>query len=287
MSLMSSSRMVDGVLSAAHVLLSLSGNQTNSTSLASARAATVISWLTFIMGLPALGVAIYTLRKLSKGERKVPPHITLLLVSDIFSFLGRPAVNQSSAESSPPTLSSSFSFSSDITDLIFYFGLISNIYLMLFISQERHLAVSFPQCVNSSCAASQFVVTLKWIVPFGVLALVILRYMFWFAVALLVPFPFLLFFALDSWRALVFSLEPWHVREKKNALKVWGDVVEYVSLVSRLLLYLGPMVDPFLYIFITQGPREVLKTLPCCNSAQTEPREQAVHTVAQAVDTRL
>ncbi|KAJ0067340.1 hypothetical protein NL108_016769, partial [Boleophthalmus pectinirostris] len=256
------------------------------------RAAAVLSWISFIVGLPALGAAIYTLQNLSKGERKVPPHVTLLLVSDVLSFLGRPSVNQSSSQTSPTTSSSSSSSSniSDLTGLIFHLGLVSNIYLMLFISQERHLLVAYPQCASSPspCRISPFLVALKWALPFGVLTLAILRYAFWFAVALLAPFPLLLFLALDSWRALACSRSrrpgaerrraaggvaaiwvnysavylPYVVSELLRALEL-GAALPYLDLVSHTLLYLGPLVDPLLYLFMTQGPRDVLKALPC------------------------
>ncbi|KAJ0004834.1 hypothetical protein NQD34_011048, partial [Periophthalmus magnuspinnatus] len=241
-----------------------------------------------------------------------PPHITLLLVSDILSFLGRPAVDESSSQASLPTLSSSSS--TNITDLIFNFGLISNIYLMLFISQERHFVVAYPQCVSSSssCKTSQFFIAFKWVVPFGVLALAIFRYTFWFAVALLAPFPLLLFFALDSWRALACSRSNRPTVERRRAVygiaAIWvnysalylpyvlsvllgalevGEALEYLGLVAHMLLYLGPLVDPLLYLFMTQGPGEVLKALSCCHSTPAGHREEAVVTVAQAVDTRL
>uniref|UniRef100_A0A3B4AT34 G-protein coupled receptors family 1 profile domain-containing protein n=1 Tax=Periophthalmus magnuspinnatus TaxID=409849 RepID=A0A3B4AT34_9GOBI len=218
------------------------------------------------------------------GERKVPPHITLLLVSDILTSL--------------PTLSSSSS--TNITDLIFNFGLISNIYLMLFISQERHFVVAYPQCVSSSssCKTSQFFIAFKWVVPFGVLALAIFRYTFWFAVALLAPFPLLLFFALDSWRALACSRSNRPTVERRRAVygiaAIWvnysalylpyvlsvllgalelGEALEYLGLVAHMLLYLGPLVDPLLYLFMTQGAHITLFSDLCYNvvsSSQTD-----------------
>ena len=39
----------------------------NTTTPASVQVAQVLSWLTFFIGLPAIGLAIYTLKNLSKG----------------------------------------------------------------------------------------------------------------------------------------------------------------------------------------------------------------------------
>ncbi|XP_071336048.1 platelet-activating factor receptor isoform X1 [Trachinotus anak] len=279
----------------------------NISSPASVQVAKVISWLTFSFGLPAIALAIYALKNLSKGENKIPMHVMFLLVSDIISFFGRPRVDEDMA-------SGTF-LSSNATDFIFYFGIVSNVTLMLFIAQERHLLVAYPQCLGccTSIRQSPAVTLLAWAAPFGILALAVLKYNLWFAVALLSPFPFLLFFAVDSWRALMCSRSNPATPERRRT--VWGiaaiwanytllyvpfilsvllealsfkEAVRYLGLVSHLLLYLGPLVDPFLYIFMTKGFKEVLQALPCCqNSKQKEKMRPTVDTVAETVETRL
>lgn len=50
------------------VLINVTGNLTgNATSPSAVQVVKVISWLTFSIGLPAIALAIYTLKKLSKG----------------------------------------------------------------------------------------------------------------------------------------------------------------------------------------------------------------------------
>ncbi|KAL6102164.1 uncharacterized protein ACO6RY_17264 [Pungitius sinensis] len=279
----------------------------NTTTLGAVDLAHVINWLTLSIGLPAIGLAIYALRNLSKGENKIPMHVVFLLVSDVLSFFGRPAMGQDMA-SGP-------AFASNPTDFLFYFGVITNITLMLAIAQERHLLVFYPRCLGCCGAArrSPAVTLATWAAPFAVLALAVLRYDLWFAACLLAPFPLLLFFAVDSCRALLCSRSPARTPERRRA--AWGiaaiwanytflyvpyilsillealsfkETVTYLGLVSHLLLYLGPLVDPFLYIFMTRGLKEVVQALPCChrhggggNAAPT------VDTVAEAVETRL
>ncbi|XP_071336050.1 uncharacterized protein [Trachinotus anak] len=253
----------------------------NISSPASVQVAKVISWLTFSFGLPAIALAIYALKNLSKDE----------------------------------DMASGTFLSSNATDFIFYFGIVSNVTLMLFIAQERHLLVAYPQCLGccTSIRQSPAVTLLAWAAPFGILALAVLKYNLWFAVALLSPFPFLLFFAVDSWRALMCSRSNPATPERRRT--VWGiaaiwanytllyvpfilsvllealsfkEAVRYLGLVSHLLLYLGPLVDPFLYIFMTKGFKEVLQALPCCqNSKQKEKMRPTVDTVAETVETRL
>lgn len=50
------------------VLVNVTGNLTgNTTTHAAVHVAIVIKWLTFSIGLPAIALAIYTLKNLSKG----------------------------------------------------------------------------------------------------------------------------------------------------------------------------------------------------------------------------
>ncbi|KAK2824648.1 hypothetical protein Q5P01_021823 [Channa striata] len=278
----------------------------NSSTPISAQVTTVVNWLTFTIGLPAIGLAMYALKNLSKGDSKVPMHVIFLLVSDIISFFGRPSTNQ--------VTTSETVMSTNATDFIFYFGVISNITLMLFIAQERHVMVAYPQCLGccSRVRHSPAVALLAWAAPFAVLALALLHYNLWFAVALLSPFPLLLFFAVDSWRALVCSRSNPPTLERRRT--VWGigaiwanytllyvpfilsillealsfqDAVQYLGLVSHMLLYLSPVVDPFIYIFMTKGFKEVLHTLPCCPNPSQKDKSPTVETVAETVETRL
>ncbi|KAM3605711.1 uncharacterized protein V6R79_003494 [Siganus canaliculatus] len=280
----------------------------NATSDTSTHVATVISWLTFSIGLPAIALAIYVLKNLSKGENKIPVHVMFLLVSDIISFFSRPRVGQ---EQESTTV-----LSSNATDFIFYFGVISNVVLMLFIAQERHLLLAYPQCAVC-CGAirrSPVAALVAWGAPFAVLALAVLQYKLIFAISMLAPFPLLLFFAVDSWRALICCpSDPSTPERRRTAWGIWAiwanytllyspfilsillealsfkEAVSYLSLVSHLLLYLSPLVDPFLYIFMTKGFKEVLRALPCCQkSGPKQPTVETVaETVAETVETRL
>lgn len=241
------------------------------------------------------------------GDNKVPMHIIFLLVSDVISFFGRPAVDQS-LETDPV-------LSTNGTDIIFYFGVISNITLMLFIAQERHLLVAYPQCLGccTSLRQSPVVTLLAWASPFGILTLAVMHQDFWFAISLLAPFPFLLFFAMDSWRALHCSRSQSPSPERRRTVwGIWGiwasytflyspfiisvllealsfkEQVQYLGLVSHMLLYLSPLVDPFLYIFMTKGPKEALQALPCCKKLRRkENTAPTVETVAETVETRF
>ncbi|XP_067091815.1 uncharacterized protein [Osmerus mordax] len=139
--------------------------------------AQIIGWVTFAVGLPAIGLAIYALKHMPKGRNGLPFHIISLLVSDIFNFIGRSQVSTQSV------------ISPDMSMLILYFGVVSNITFMVCIAQERHLQTAWPQCqgfftrVKSTALFSM----VMWAAPFAILALAVLKYYFWFAVTLLLP----------------------------------------------------------------------------------------------------
>lgn len=276
-------------------------NNTNNTDTTFDRVAEVIGWITFAVGLPAIGLALYTMKNLVKGPNPVPVHVISLLVSDIFSFIGRPQAATGSI------------LSADTATLIFYFGIISNITFMVCIAQERHLLVAYPQCYGccSKLKQSSIISLAMWGAPSAVLALAVFKYLFWFAVALLTPFPFLLFFFLDSWRALL-CFRSTSTAEKKRSVGIQAAIltnytvlflpfilnilleslkeeVRYLGLIANLLLYLSPLVDPFLYIFMTKGPREVVESLLCRKNKLTrQPEIQTVVTLSETVtETRL
>uniref|UniRef100_A0A8C2XCB5 Si:ch211-132e22.4 n=1 Tax=Cyclopterus lumpus TaxID=8103 RepID=A0A8C2XCB5_CYCLU len=204
-----------------------------------------MSFSPLIMGLLLIIIA----------SNKIPMHVMFLLASSSVPVWTR---SRPLGQCSPPTP----------PDIIFYFGVVANVTLMLFIAQERHLLVAYPHCLGR-CGSVSTTSGLP--------------------VSLLAPFPFLLFFAVDSWRALICSRSNPTTPERRRA--VWGigaiwanytllyvpfivsvllealffkDTVTYLGLVSHLLLYLSPLVDPFLYIFMTNGFREMLQALPCC-----------------------
>ncbi|CAB1338420.1 unnamed protein product [Coregonus sp. 'balchen'] len=174
------------------------------------RVAEVIGWITFAVGLPAIGLALYTMKNLVKGPNPVPVHVISLLVSDIFSFIGRPQAATGSI------------LSADTATLIFYFGIKRTV---------------------------------------GVLAVILTNYTVLFL-------PFILNILLKSLK----------------------EEVRYLGLIANLLLYLSPLMDPFLYIFMTKGPREVVEALLCCkNNLSRQPEEtQTVVTLSETVtETRL
>ncbi|CAN9499563.1 unnamed protein product [Ophioblennius macclurei] len=296
----------------AAVLQSAGGN--GSSSPAAVQVAKVMSWLSFSLGLPAIALAVCVLRNLAKGGGEVPVHVVLLLLSDVFGFFGRPSVSHDGEEVGGAPLS----FSSTSVEFVFYLGLISNVTLMVVIAQERHQLVACPRCEPGCCVGGgvrrSSAALLAWAFPVAVLALAALQLRLWFAVALLTAFPVLLFFAADSWRALLCTPDPPRRRRGRRRV-VWGISAIWANytflyspfilvvllealairtapslrLASHLLLYLGPLVDPLLYTLATNGPQEVLQAAlnwwPNLRPKENSPSR--IGTVSETVETRL
>ncbi|RXN06762.1 psychosine receptor-like protein [Labeo rohita] len=264
----------------------------------------IIRWITFAVGLPGIGFSIYLMGMQAKTGKAAPIYLISLLASDIFNILGKPkALGQDAQKTSMQ--------STDISSLIFYFGIISNIVFMVCIAQERYLLVTCPQ-YNAFCTKlkqSSMISLAVWAAPFAILFLAYQGYIVLFSIALLLPLPFLVFFLLDSFRALWCTRRPAVTNRNKilgmqaiilsnysmlylpfilntlfTALSL-SSYVKYLGLVSDLLLYLGPLVDPFLSILLTNGIGDILKAFPCCAKTNTQEETDSVNTDTVETDT--
>ncbi|KAK7148756.1 hypothetical protein R3I93_012942 [Phoxinus phoxinus] len=258
----------------------------------------IIRWITFAVGLPGIGISIYLMCMQAKTGKVAPVYLISLLASDIFNILGRP---KASAEDNKNTSMPSM----DISSLIFYFGIISNIVFMVCVAQERYLLVTCPQ-YNAFCMKikqSSMISLGVWAAPFAILFLAYQGYFILFSIALLLPLPVLVFFFLDSFRVIWCTkrLAPVTNRNKILGMQVailgnysmlylpfvlntllkalsLSSYVYYLGLVADLLLYLGPLVDPFLSILLTNGIGDILKAFPCCARANTQENMEIVNT---------
>lgn len=258
----------------------------------------IIRWISFAVGLPGIGISIYLMGMQAKTGKAAPVYLISLLASDIFNILGRP---KASAEDNKQTSMQNM----DISSLIFYFGIISNIVFMVCVAQERYLLVTCPQ-YNAFCVKlkqSSMISLAVWAAPFAILFLAYQGYVVVFSIALLLPLPLLVFFFLDSFRALWCTRRPAPIANKKKILGMQAAIlsnysmlylpfvlytlfkalslsfyVYYLGLVSDLLLYLSPLVDPFLSILLTNGIGDILKAFPCCARRNTQEHTDTVNT---------
>ncbi|KAJ7984926.1 hypothetical protein DPEC_G00359820 [Dallia pectoralis] len=268
----------------------------------------VFGWISFAVGLPATGLALYAMKSLVKGPNPVPVSVISLLISDIFNLFGR---LKAATDSVPPA---DLANTGDLATMITYFGVISNVTFMVCVAQERHLLVVYPQYYSCCSRLKQSSITslCMWLMPFALLAVVYFKHFSVFAVVALTPFPLLSFFFLDSWRSFLCSGSAFTPEKRKTVIALavvltnytalflpfilhvlllslsFKEEVLYLGLIGDLLLYLNPLVDPFLYIFMTKGPKEVVKALLCCTRPLSTQNTQSVATVSETVtETRL
>ncbi|KAL2083385.1 hypothetical protein ACEWY4_021158 [Coilia grayii] len=258
----------------------------NSTAANLARVQQILGWVTFAVGLPAVLLSIYMLTQLVRAGNGTPVQAINLLISDIFNLLTRPQTPSLSPGSS------TLSLDTDIPSLIFYFGVASNIVFMVGMAQERHLRVASQRCHGCCRRAKQSsVISLAiWAAPVGLVVLLYLGYRTAFLVCLLLPFPLLLFFFLDSCRALLCCSTSVTLSERRRVLAMLVAILAnytilflpfalttllatlevhiaefvYFGLVANMLLYLSPVINPFLSLLLTKSLRELLDTFPCC-----------------------
>ncbi|XP_064174229.1 ovarian cancer G-protein coupled receptor 1-like [Anguilla rostrata] len=260
--------------------------------------AQVISWVTFAIGSPVLCLVAYTLYHLVKTDHVTPVYIINLLITNIFSFIGR-----------PNTAGEKNLISAEIRSLVFYYSVITNIVFMVCIAQERYLLVTRPVCLGSRHAvrSSALVSLLLWVGPLAVLSLAIYGYFLWLSVCLL-PFPYFLFLCLDAVRALSCSTTL-PSQEKRRILGTLTFILgNYIVIflpfilnmllkslsvsvegfpletVASMLLLLSPLLDPLLFFCVHKSRRDILQAFPCCKGLvhhQEEPG--SVPTISETV----
>ncbi|KAG9275147.1 hypothetical protein AMEX_G9628 [Astyanax mexicanus] len=270
-------------------------------------AAKIIRWVSFALGLPGVCLSIYLMSKQVSNGKAAPVYVISLLASDIFNIFGQP--------NKPIENIMQASTLADVSSIVFYFGVITNIVFMVCVAQERYLLVACSQ--HSACCMkvkqSAIVSLGLWAAPIAILTLAVNGYMLLFSLVLLMPFGILLFFLVDTFRALwcckssllfperkrILGMQvvlffnysilylPFVLNTLFNALSL-TCYTRYLGLVVNALLNLGPFVDPFISIFLTKVKdiKEIFSCKKkCCNEEEEEDTPSVV-TVSELI-TRL
>ncbi|KAL4640830.1 psychosine receptor-like [Arapaima gigas] len=250
------------------------------------KVANVVGWVTLGIGVPLNCLVIYILSHSVKDSHTGPVYIINLLVTNVFNFIGRPTtgVRQGSA------LATS---TSDAGSLVYYYGIITNISFMMCVAMESHVHSAHPRWYSrySTVRRSTVVSLVAWVTPLILLVLAIRGYILVFSISLLLPLPGLIFLFLDSCRVLCCSTSQLPRAERRNivatlafilvdytvlflpfvlktllaslSLSIGGPQSE-VEVITSLLLDFSPLVDPLLYLFVKNDPRDIAKAFPCC-----------------------
>ncbi|XP_063048125.1 psychosine receptor-like [Engraulis encrasicolus] len=150
------------------------------------------SWVILPIALPVVCLAICGLLSLIKSDHVMPVYVINLLISDVLQMFGRP-------------IYLSMTPSGVVYELIAFLycsGLHASIFFMLCIAGERYAMIVHPlwyrfhRTIKKSILCSITV----WMVTFISLVFVI------WCVLCLLPYPFALFFFVETWRALSKSI---------------------------------------------------------------------------------
>ncbi|XP_063050291.1 G-protein coupled receptor 4-like [Engraulis encrasicolus] len=262
------------------------------------------SWAILPIGLPVVCLAIRGLLSMIKSDHVVPVYVINLLISDVLKMCGRPVV-LSMAPSG---------WVYELVAFLYCSGMHASISFMLCIAGERYTMIVHPlwyrfhRTIKKSILCSMTV----WMVTFvslGVLVLAAVKdiigvgtvFVSWSIFGLL-PYPFALFFFVETWRALSksISIPP---REQRRIMGTLALVLIIYSasflpnIVVTLLMSLSPwmftdhsfqllaqgttallslnlLADPVLYVFMGKRSSASLSCCRCSRGSHQEERER-------------
>ncbi|XP_036403084.1 ovarian cancer G-protein coupled receptor 1-like [Megalops cyprinoides] len=255
---------------------------------------TVFNWITLCIEFPVICWAIFALCHLVKNDRVAPVYVINLLISDIIQLIGRVGFLLST-----------------------WFGIVTSVVFMVCIALERYLLIAHPlwyRC-RRTIRHSVLISLVFWVISLIALPICVVFvhflgqaqfvFLFYFIV-LILPFPLLAFFLVATWRALSRSTSV-PVTERKRILwilfivlgnyavlfipcivctlilsvqKHHGFNLYVLNIIAFALLFLSPLMDAVLYIFMRKDANDTLKFLSCCQRliGHQEHREAATET---------
>ncbi|XP_062408717.1 psychosine receptor-like [Sardina pilchardus] len=258
---------------------------------------TTVDWIIFIIGLPAIIAAIHALRHLVRADHVTPVFVINLLISDLFQIaITAVFILSRFFDRTLPV----FVILRCISRLIVRLGISASLSFMVCISVERYLIVAHPIWYrNRRSVKSSMVIACGAWAACGLYALLDFTLVHNFNVSLkiltvilLMPALPLMMFCPLTYRALrhcraihqderrkiigtlalvlaiyMFIFLPFCIRNLHCllvAISHNNKCQDDVSLVvTSALLYLGPLADPFLYIFMRQDVRNTLVASLC------------------------
>lgn len=283
----------------------------------------VVDWVIFLVGLPEVCLACYALLFLLKKDRLAPIFAINLLLSDLLQIAITVVFIISrfyDANFYP------FMRARCVARLFVRLGLTASLCFMLLISAERYSMVAFPIWYRTKNRAmfSILISISVWILS---LAYSTLDYFFighsslLFSVICLLPAPVLLGLFIATRKALNNSMAMRH--EAKNRRKILGvlslvlgtytvlyfpfsfrnllyslkshdasetenSVRDLSGVLTSALVYLSPLIDSLVYIFIRKDIRDTVQAFPCCRTPLMKFREfQEQQTDSNQTETTL
>ncbi|XP_071759772.1 proteinase-activated receptor 2-like [Centroberyx gerrardi] len=266
----------------------------------------VVDWVIFFVGLPSVCLAGYALLSLLKKDQAAPIFAINLLLSDLLqiSITIVFIINRFFDDAFQP-----FVRVRCFTRLFVRTGLCASLGFMVLISVERYLLVGCPVWyhMKNNAKLPTLISICLWTLS---LTYATLDYVFLinprfslllFSAICLLPAPFLAGFFAATWKALHKSMAmrqearnrrrvlgalslvlgiyivlflPFSFRNLYYSLKDDMDTEDSVrdlsSVLTSALVYLSPLTDPFIYIFMRRDIKDTVEAFPCCSVCQGE-----------------
>lgn len=263
----------------------------------------VVDWVIFLVGLPEVCLSCYALLRLLKKDRAAPIFAINLLLSDLIQ-IGITVVFIISrffdATFYPVVMARC------IARLFVHLGLTSSLGFMLLISAERYLMVACPvwYLTKNSAKISILISVCMWTFSLAYSSLnyaflIHTRFsLLLLSIICLLPAPFLVGLFTATWKALNKSTAMRNTKNRRRVLGVLGLVLgSYIvlflpfsfrnlyyslkgdnaseaedkvrdlsSVLTSALVYLSPLIDSLIYIFIRRDIRDTVEAFPCCQT---------------------
>uniref|UniRef100_A0A8C2EPJ8 G-protein coupled receptors family 1 profile domain-containing protein n=1 Tax=Cyprinus carpio TaxID=7962 RepID=A0A8C2EPJ8_CYPCA len=260
-----------------------------STALCASSSEMVVIWIIFsIEFFLVMSLAFYGLCCLIRPNHTVPVFVINLFITDFIQICFRPALN--------------FCTFSVIIAFIYYiysWCIIVNVGFMVCISVERYIMIKYPVWyrLHNTSKNLALICLLVWAIPSGIIVIDVIvalkgkvGHAFILSVfVLLMPYPLVLFSFVGSWKALSnsVSITP---NEQKRILRILAlvlfnytvlflpsiiqNIIIMFSFELGILVYLNPLADSLLYVFLRRDANSMFRCL-CCeklqeNQTQTE-----------------
>jgi len=247
-------------------------------------------WIIFSIEFLVMSLALYGLCCLLRPDNTVPIFVINLFVCDIIQICVKPVVHFC-------TLNGLVFF----IFYVYVMSVKVNIGFMVCISLERYIMIKYPVWyrLHHTCKNSLLICLIVWVVSCGYMAIdMIIAFKGSLEIAFilnvflfLLPYPLVVFSFVGSWRALSQSVAV-TPDEQKRILRILALVLfNYTVLflptivqngifaisfksgisgyydcfrsVSGIMLYLNPLADSLLYVFIRKDANNMLRYL-CC-----------------------
>ncbi len=259
----------------------------------------VVIWIIFSIEFVVMCLALFGLCCLLRSNHAVPLFVMNLFLCDIIQICAKPVLNFCTLTEQKNVFLFVFH--------VYIMSIIVNIGFMVCISVERYIMIKYPVWyrLHHSCRNLVLICLLVWATLCGYMVInVIIAFKVDVELAFLLsviffllPYPLVVFCFVGSWKALSHSVAVTS-DERKRILMILSLVLfnytvlflpsiaqniifavsfkhgissyDYLHSVSGIMMYLNPLADSLLYIFIRKDAHSMLRFL-CCKKLHENP----------------